>query len=123
MFTLSVETHFWASHQLAKPGGLREPLHRHNWSVSAEVSSSNVNKLGLVMDFRRLKEMVDSIVAEFDNQPLDSIAFFRRNNSSAESVAKYIYQKLEPQLPKGVKLQAVRVVEESGCSVKFEESD
>ena len=122
MFTISVETHFWASHQLVLPDGSKEPPHHHNWSVTADVSPLQRNKLnsmGLVMDFRRLAAMVDKTIAEFDNMALDKIGYFQQNNSSAENVARYIYEKLEPKLPQGVKLEAIRVVEEPGCSAKF----
>jgi len=119
MFTVSVEAHFWASHQLTLADGSKEPLHHHNWSAAADVSSEKLNSIGLVMDFRQLKAMVDKTIAEFDNMALGEIDYFQRNNSSAENVARYIYEKLEPKLPQGVKLEAVRVVEEPGCSAKF----
>ena len=119
MFSVSVETHFWASHQLTLPDGSKEPLHRHNWVVTADVGSSELNNMGLVMDFRRLKAMVDNIVAEFDNIQLEKLDYFQRNSSSAESVATYIYEKLEPKLPRDLKLNHIRVVEQPGCSAKF----
>ncbi len=119
MFTVSVETHFWASHQLTLPDGSKEAVHQHNWSAAADVSAEALNSMGLVMDFRQLKAMVDKTIAEFDNMALDKIDYFQRNNSSAENVAGYIYEKLEPKLPQGVKLEAIRVVEEPGCSAKF----
>ena len=118
MFTVSVETRFRASHRLTLPDGLKEPLHQHNWAVTADVSSVKLNSMGLVVDFRRLKAMVDDIIAEFDNTLLDRIDYFQRNSSSAETIAKYIYEKLEPKLPKGVKLNHIKVVEEPGCSAK-----
>lgn len=119
MFTISVETHFWASHQLTLPDGLKEPLHHHNWAVIVEVGSDKLDDMGLVMDFGQLKTMVDEITSGFDNVQFDSIDYFKRNNPSAENVAKYIFDKLEPQLPKSVKLRSVKVVEEPGCSAKF----
>jgi 6-pyruvoyltetrahydropterin/6-carboxytetrahydropterin synthase len=119
LFIVSVETHFWASHQLTLADGSKEPLHRHNWAVTADVSSDKLNSMGLVMDFCRLKAMVDKTIAEFDNIPLDRIDYFRRNNSSAENVAKYIYEKLRTKLPGDVNLQSISVVEEPGCSAKF----
>jgi 6-pyruvoyltetrahydropterin/6-carboxytetrahydropterin synthase len=119
LFTVSVETHFWASHQLTLPDGSKEPPHRHNWSVTANVSSSELNSTGLVMDFRQLKAEVDKTVADFDNMPLNKIGYFQRTNPSAENVAKYIYEKLGPKLPREVKLQSIKVVEEPGCSAKF----
>jgi 6-pyruvoyltetrahydropterin/6-carboxytetrahydropterin synthase len=119
MFTVSVETHFWASHRLTLPDGSKEPAHSHNFAVIADVGTEMVGDMGLVMDFRRLKAMLDNIVAEFDNVALDGIDYFEQNNPTAENVAKYIYEKLQPELPKDVKLEAVRVTEEPGCLAKF----
>jgi len=99
--------------------GSKEPAHNHNWVVVAEVSSKTLDDAGIVMDFCQLEDMVDEVVAEFDNARLDGIDYFRRNNPSAENVAKYVYEKLEPQLPDDVKLALVRVVEDQGCSAKF----
>ena len=73
------------------------------------------------MDFRVLQEMIDKTVAGFDNAALESISYFQQNNPSAENVARYIYEKLRIELPEGVKLRNVRVVEEPGCSAKFHE--
>lgn len=119
MLTVSVETCFWASHQLTLPDGSKEPVHSHNWAVTAYVGSNTVSNMGLVMDFRRLKAMLDDIVAEFDNVALEGIDYFQQNNSTAENVARYIYEKLQTTLPKGVKLEAVEVAEEPGCAAKF----
>ena len=119
MFTIEVETHFLASHQLTLSDGSKEPSHLHDWAVTAQVSSDKLDGIGLVMDFGRLKAIIDEITAEFDNAQLDNIDYFRRNNPSAENVAKYIFDRLEPELPDGVKLRSIKVVEEPGCSAKF----
>jgi 6-pyruvoyltetrahydropterin/6-carboxytetrahydropterin synthase len=119
MLTVSVDTRFWASHQLTLPDGSKESVHSHNWSVTAEVGRDRLSNMGLVMDFNRLKAMLDNIVAEFDNMTLESIDYFRPINSTTENVAKYIFEKLQLKLPKDVKLEAVTVTEEPGCSAKF----
>jgi 6-pyruvoyltetrahydropterin/6-carboxytetrahydropterin synthase len=119
MFTISVETHFWASHQLVLSDGSKEPVHYHNWLVTAEVCSDKLNDMAVVMDFHKLKQMVDNIAAEFDNKALNETGCFQQNNPSAENVAKYIYDKLRTELPEGVKLRNVKVVEQTGCSAKF----
>lgn len=119
MFTIRVETHFRASHQLMLPDGAKEPLHHHNWVVTASISSDKLDSMGLVMDFSQLKAMVKKTTDEFDNAQLDSIDYFRRNNPSAENIAKYIYDRLEPELPSGAKLRSIKVIEEPGCSAKF----
>lgn len=119
MFTISVETHFLASHQLILSDGSKEPSHNHNWLVTATLSSNKLNNMGIVMNFHKLREMLDNLVAEFDNTAMERLKYFQQNNPTAENVAKYIYEKLEPKLPKGVKLQNIEVVEEPGCTAKF----
>lgn len=119
MFTIKVETHFRASHQLTLSGGPKEPLHQHDWAVAVKVCSDKLDSMGLVMDFGQLKAMVNEITSGFDNIRLDSIDYFQRHNPSAENVAKYIFDRLEPKLPKGVKLRSIKVIEEPGCSAKF----
>ena len=119
MFTVSVETHFRASHQLTLPNGSQEPLHYHNWVVTADVSSDRLNRAAVVINFQKLKAMIDNIVAGFDNAALNRIRCFQRSSPSAENVARYIFEKLEPKLSKSVRLESIKVIEEPGCSAKF----
>jgi 6-pyruvoyltetrahydropterin/6-carboxytetrahydropterin synthase len=121
MFTISVETHFRASHRLILPDGTKEASHKHDWRVRANVSSNKLNNIGIVMNFHKLQELVDNSVAELDNTALEKISHFRQNNPTAEIVAKYIYDKLKTELPEGVKLRSIKVVEAPGCSAKFSE--
>ena len=121
MFTISVERRFWASHQLSLPDGSKEQLHGHNWSVTAELSSEELDSMGVVMDFEQLKAMLDDITAGLGDGEFEKNDYFRRNGSSAESVAKYIYERLITKLPQDVKLESVNVAEEVGCSARFVE--
>ena len=75
--------------------------------------------MGLVMDFRRVKELLDTITAQLEDGGLERVDHFRRNNPSAENVAKYIFEKLRPELPEDISLEAVEVVEEPGCAAVF----
>jgi 6-pyruvoyltetrahydropterin/6-carboxytetrahydropterin synthase len=119
MFTIAVEIHFQASHQITLPDGSKEPLHRHDWITTVEVSSEKLNEIGLVMDFERLRKRIEKIVAPFENTALESHDYFRKTNSSAENVAKFIFEQLEPTIPPDLKLESVRVVEKPGCSAKY----
>ncbi len=121
MFTVSVETHFRASHRLTLPDGSKERAHFHNWLVTAEVCRDRLDSMGLVMDFSRLKAMVDNIVSELGNTSLAENDYFRANNPSAENVSRYIYARLQEKLPRGVKLRSIRVTEEPGCRAEFGE--
>ena len=119
MFTISVEMSFQASHQLALPDGSKEPAHSHNWSVTAEVAARELDDMGVVMDFHKLRTELWAIIAPFDNSQLDALDYFRQNNPSAENMAKYIYDKLTAKLPEGVDMASVKVAEEQGCWAKY----
>jgi len=121
MFTISVETHFRASHQLTLPDGSKEPTHDHDWLVTTTVVGDKLDETGVLIDFHLLKAMVDKISSELDNTLLGELKYFRRNNPSAENVAKYVYDRLSGELPDGVDLRSIKVVEEPGCSAEFGE--
>ena len=119
MYSINVETHFWASHRLRLADGSNEPSHGHNWAVTAQVSAKRLDSMGLAIDFGRIRVMLDRIIAELDNESLEKLDYFRQNNPSAENVAKYVFDKLEPQLPKNLKLDFVQVAEQLGCAAKY----
>lgn len=121
MFAVSVEKHFRASHQLVLEDGSKEPAHNHDWTVTATLSSDKLNNMGVVINFRDLKAMLNEAVAELEDSALETIEYFQRNNPSAENVAEYIYEKLHNELPEGVKLRNIRVIEEPGCAALFGE--
>jgi 6-pyruvoyl-tetrahydropterin synthase len=99
--------------------GLEEQEHRHIWFVKAAVAGNKLDDVGFVIDFDRLKTLLDEVVGRFDNNSLGKVAYFKRNGSSAENVAKYIYEKLLLRLPKGVRLEFVEVAEQPGYSARF----
>jgi 6-pyruvoyltetrahydropterin/6-carboxytetrahydropterin synthase len=119
VFAISVEMSFQASHQLALPDGSKEPAHSHNWSVKAEVAGENLDEMGVVMDFHKLRAYLGDIIAPFDNSRLDAVDYFRQNAESAENLAKYIHDKLRGRLPKGVKIASIEAGEEKGCWAKY----
>ena len=119
MFKVTVQTSFWASHQLTLPDGQKEPLHSHNWKVTAEVSGEKLNQRGLLIDFNKLKKLIDNITESFTNPSLENNKYFQNSNLSAEMIAKYIFENLQPQLPELLILDCISVTEEEGCSAKF----
>jgi 6-pyruvoyltetrahydropterin/6-carboxytetrahydropterin synthase len=119
MFKISVQTQFCASHQLALPDGSIEPSHEHNWQVKAQVSKNTLSQAGFVMNFNKLKELLDTITGEFNNISLNKHNYFQQKNPSAEHVAKYIFDKLAAGLPVGVKIEHIAVEEQPGCRAEY----
>ena len=119
MFTISVEKSFSARHALAFADDSKEPAHSHDWLVVAAVSAEELDERGLVMDFRRLQAIIEDITSELEGDKLEQLDYFQRNNSSAENVAKYIYDRIAAVLPSELNLDWVRVTEAPGCAAKY----
>lgn len=119
MFQVTVQTNFWASHRLTLSDGTKEAVHSHNWKVTAKVSGEKLDRMGLLIDFKKLKKMIENIIAPLANQLLENNRYFHQNNSSAEIIAEYIFENLQPQLPKHLTLKSISITEEPGCSGKF----
>lgn len=119
LFTVTVQTSFTARHQLTLATGQTEPLHEHNWVVRSAVTAEKLDESGLVVDFHWLEAKIEEVVSPLNGTRLEELACFKDVNASAENVAKYIYDKLEPLLPARVELQYVEVSEAPDCWAKY----
>lgn len=121
MYTVVVKLDFTASHQLTLGDGTQEPLHEHRWHVEAAVEAEQLDKLGLVMDFHKLETHLRNIVDKLSGSQLEQTGYFGDRNSSAETVAKYVYDLLGPKIPAGRRLCWVQVTEAPGCKARYSE--
>ncbi len=93
-------------------GGKCEHLHGHNFTVEVTVESPALNELGMVMDFRHLKEMTTAVLVSLDHRYLNELPFFQDKNPSAENLAAYIFTELSRQINDGpLRLNSVSVWE------------
>ncbi len=118
MFEISVETEFSAAHALLIDGR-REPLHGHNWHVTATVAGPDLDRDGLLCDFHAVERALREITARFQNANLNDLPPFAAGlNPSAENVARHIAERLAA-LPVGARLESVRVTEARGCAATY----
>ena len=115
MFTVGVETQFKAWHSVSLPDGTKEPEHEHFWAVEVEVCGEAPTKGGMVINFAQLKSRLSDVTATLNETVLNESDYFKDKSSSAENVAVYIFDRLEPTLPKNVLLKSVKVSEQVGC--------
>jgi 6-pyruvoyltetrahydropterin/6-carboxytetrahydropterin synthase len=118
-YTLFVDMDFTAPHQLSFENGTQEPLHEHKWKVCIAVSSEQLNKDELVIDFEELKCLTKSILRGFQGQRLESLAIFENRNVSAETVARTLYDQLSPKLPDTVRLDFIEITEAPDCRARY----
>ena len=110
-YEIIVESDFSAAHRLRAYKGKCENLHGHNWRVQAVFTKSNLNKIGLVLDFNKAKRLLEKILKELDHKELNKINFFKKNNPTSELIAKFIFERLKKLIKNEVNLEKVSVWE------------
>jgi len=123
MYQIIVEDTFDAFHRLHLPE-VQEPLHKHAWRVWTAVESPTLNRLGMVMDFRLLRQYLHEVLGEFSSLScLNEHPYFQTINPSAEALAAYIYERLQGRLPDSVIMASVCVEEETGCRALYKKDN
>lgn len=120
MYWISIETEFEASHQLTFADGTQEALHPHPWQVTAAVCAEALNRDGLVMDFLLLEEIVNTAIAPYRGKQLEKTPFFSGRNTSAENVAKCLFDAIAPRITPPARLGFVEVTEAPGCRARYQ---
>ena len=94
MYELKVITHFSAAHQLREFRGPCEALHGHNWKIEVYVTSDTLDRAGVAIDFRILKDHVSQIMGRMDHKFLNDVEPFTTQNPSSENIARYVAEEL-----------------------------
>jgi 6-pyruvoyltetrahydropterin/6-carboxytetrahydropterin synthase len=122
MFTVSIETEFSAAHIIRGYNGACSRQHGHNWKVTVEAKSKELDKLGMSVDFYVLQKTTEDVLAPLDHHDLNTVPPFDHElNPTSENLAQYIYQQLKHRLPAHVVLSSVAIGETSKYSAKYSE--
>jgi 6-pyruvoyltetrahydropterin/6-carboxytetrahydropterin synthase len=121
MYEITVLSHFSAAHRLRYLHGKCEELHGHNWKVEIAVVSDRLNKEGVVIDFKILKQKLEKALKLLDHTYLNDLPYFSGKEPSSENIAKYIFDKLKRELKEyRVTLKRVTAWEsENACATYF----
>lgn len=115
MFTVGIEMQFKAWHSIPLANGTKEPEHEHFWAVEAEVCSETPADGGVVINFAQLRSRLTDVTSTLNDSNLNEMEYFKDKCPSAENVAVYIFDRLEPVLPKNIQLKNIKVSEQVGC--------
>ena len=95
MYTLRVEGAFEAAHRVVGYPGKCDRLHGHNWVVEAVFRGTELDGLGMLIDFKIAKKALAKILDEFDHYYLNDFPPFNEGvNPTAENLARIIYEHL-----------------------------
>jgi len=98
MYEVTVEDSFAAGHYLRNYKGKCENPHGHNYKVRVTLAGKDLDKAGLLLDFKDLREVMKHVIERLDHQMINDIAPFTELNPSAENIAWYICEKLQAGL-------------------------
>ncbi len=120
MYELSIQRIFSAAHAIMIQGH-SEPLHGHDWQVTAVITGAILDEDGLLIDFHDLEDSLERIIAPFQNANLNDVPPFKDStNPTAECVAEHIGRSLAAAInSERVHVSQVRVTEAPGCVASF----
>ena len=118
MYELTITDNFSSAHFLRGYDGPCENLHGHTWKVEISLVSERLNDLGLVVDFRLIKDQLKKFLKDLDHVCLNDLPVFKDKNPSTENIAEYIFDSFSKQCV-GFRLTKVRVWESESSSVTF----
>ena len=98
MFELKVISHLAAAHQLKDLAGPCERLHGHNWKIEVCVKGDTLEKNGLLIDFKALKQATEQVLQEMDHHFLNELAPFQDRSPSSENIAQHVFRSLAQHL-------------------------
>lgn len=120
MYEIYIQDGFSAAHNLRGYPGDCEHKHGHNWVVEVCIQCSQLDSLGMGVDFRKLKRQLSRIIKNLDHKDLNTLAVFKRKNPSCEHIAAYIYGRMKNKIAgRNIRVSKVRVCESPGCGVTY----
>ena len=125
MFEVTVEDSFAAGHYLRNYKGKCENPHGHNYKVRVTLAGKELDKAGLLLDFKDLREVMRYVIDRLDHQMINEIPPFTELNPSAENLAKYFYDESNERLKQAtngrVLVKDVTVFETDSTTAKYSE--
>ena len=117
MYELMIETHFSAAHQLRGYQGDCARLHGHNWHVRLYVECSELDELGMGIDYKIMKTELKAALEPWDHYNLNDVGPFDVINPTSENVASELYKKMVKSL-ENERLTVSRVEISETCTAK-----
>jgi len=121
-FVVKISAHFCAAHVIPNHPGQCKNLHGHNFKMDVEVRASQLDELGMAMDFQTVKEAATKLCEQWDHCYLNEVPPFDKLIPTAENIAYCAYQALKPLMhSSSTTLHAVTIWESDRCGVTYSE--
>ena len=122
MYELKIISQFAAAHQLRGYEGKCEKLHGHNWKVEVHVTGEKLEKNGLLIDFKLIKNATKKVLDELDHEFLNELDAFKIINPSSENIARHIFTALSKEVnTEDIKVSRVTTWESDSACASYTE--
>ena len=119
---MCVQAHFDAAHFIRNYDGNCAKLHGHRWNVVVCIEGRQLDHLGMLIDFREVKQSIHHKIKLLDHSLLNDLPSFALINPTAENLARMIYTELKQELVLEEKRLAwVQVIESPDAWAIFKE--
>ncbi len=123
-YTLKILTDFASAHTLRDYPGDCSRMHGHNWKVEAEVEATELDTVGMGVDFKVIKQATREIAGELDHRYLNDLAPFSDINPTAENIAAYFFKELGSRLNgPTIRVSAITLWETERACVRYTDED
>ena len=123
-YQLKVVTDFSSAHTLRDYPGACSRMHGHNWKVELEAVATQLDDIGMGVDFKVMKQAAREVSAELDHQYLNELEPFKEINPTAENIAAYMYREISVRInSKTIKVTALTLWETERACVRYSEEN
>ncbi len=119
MYELTIKGHFDAAHAIRDYPGECRNLHGHTWDVEVSVEGLELDEIGIVYDFKQLKADLTEVLEPYDHAYLNDVPPFDVLNTTAENLAKVLFEELAERVGDRVKVVAVSVWESPIAKITY----
>lgn len=121
MFEIIVKGSFSAAHKIENYPGNCANLHGHNWSVEVHFACEKTNSIGMALDFKEAKEILDAVLSSLDHSFLNENPVMDGHNPTSENIARVIFKAIVQKLPPEIRLTKVTLWESDTAGVVYKE--
>jgi 6-pyruvoyltetrahydropterin/6-carboxytetrahydropterin synthase len=120
MYEISIRTHFSAAHRLVGHQGVCANFHGHNWEIEIFLKGPSLDLIGILVDFKVVKEAVQEVLSGLDHADLNQHPAFAVQNPTSENIARLLFEELGRRLnTEGSRVSKVRVSESPNSSATY----
>ncbi len=120
MFEISEEFNIEAGHKIFGYNGTSSKLKRVDWKIKITAKVKELNPKQMCLDYEEFQGILEKIVSKLHHHNLDKLEEFCYKNSTAETVARYIFNQASEKLNDGnVEIKEVKIKNSYNRIIKY----